>query len=61
MLIAEKKKQTVGKEHFETVLRIDKEFTSYMSALQKGETEEVAEGKGDRLADLGGFQEVERP
>lgn len=61
MLIAEKKKQTVGQQHFETVLRIGKEFSSYMSALQKGEAEEVAEGKGDRLADLGGFQEVERP
>ncbi|MCJ1264429.1 hypothetical protein MMC22_004300 [Lobaria immixta] len=61
MLVAEKKKQTVGQEHFETVLRIGKEFSSYMSALQEGEAEEVAEGKGDRLADLGGFQEVERP
>lgn len=61
MLVAEKKKQTVGQEHFETVLRIGKEFSSYMSALQKGEAEEVAESKGDRLADLGGFQEVERP
>ncbi|MCJ1463470.1 hypothetical protein MMC07_002077 [Pseudocyphellaria aurata] len=61
MLIAEKKKQRLGQQHFETVLRIGKEFSSYMSALQKGEAEEVAEGKGDRLADLGGFQEVEKP
>lgn len=43
------------------VLRIGKEFSSYMSALQKGEAEEVAESKGDRLADLSGFQEIERP
>lgn len=59
--MAEKKKEVVGKKHFETVLRIGKEFESYMNVLRNGEADVVAEVKGERLADLGGFQEVERP
>ncbi|KAI4114724.1 MAG: hypothetical protein LQ345_004546 [Seirophora villosa] len=58
LLVAEKQKQPVGQRHFETVLRIGREFESYMNVLRKGEADVVAEVKGDRLADLGGFQEV---
>ncbi|KAI4289373.1 MAG: hypothetical protein L6R35_001358 [Caloplaca aegaea] len=58
LLVAEKKKEAVGQKHFETVLRIGREFESYMNVLRKGEADVVAEVKGDRLADLGGFQEV---
>lgn len=61
LLVAEKKKETVGKKHFDTVLRIGKEFENYMNVLRKGEVDVVAEAKGDRLADLGGFQEVNNP
>lgn len=32
-----------------------------MSALQDGDEAAVADRRGTRLADLGGFQEVERP
>ncbi|KAL8941963.1 MAG: hypothetical protein Q9216_001943 [Gyalolechia sp. 2 TL-2023] len=60
LLVAEKKKEIVSRKHFETVLRIGKEFENYMNVLRKGEADVVAEVKGDRLADLGGFQEVER-
>lgn len=61
LLVAEKKGEVVGRKHFETVLRIGREFEDYMNVLRKGEADVVAEVKGDRLADLGGFQEVERP
>ncbi|KAL8678206.1 MAG: hypothetical protein Q9186_005424 [Xanthomendoza sp. 1 TL-2023] len=58
LLVAEKKKEVVGEKHFETVLRIGREFENYMSVLRKGDADVIAEVKGDRLADLGGFQEV---
>ncbi|KAL8692685.1 MAG: hypothetical protein Q9218_002334 [Villophora microphyllina] len=45
LLVAEKKKETVSKKHFETILRIGKEFENYMYMLKKGET--------DGMADLG--------
>ncbi|KAL8918837.1 MAG: hypothetical protein Q9208_007094 [Pyrenodesmia sp. 3 TL-2023] len=61
LLVAEKKGEVVGKKHFDTVLRIGREFESYMNVLRKGEADVIAEVKGDRLADLSGFQEVERP
>ncbi|KAL8897984.1 MAG: hypothetical protein Q9207_006925 [Kuettlingeria erythrocarpa] len=61
LLVAEKKGEVVGKKHFDTVLRIGREFENYMNVLRKGEADVIAEVKGDRLADLGGFQEVERP
>lgn len=61
LLVADKKGEVVGKKHFDTVLRIGKEFENYMNVLRKGEADVIAEVKGDRLADLGGFQEVERP
>ncbi|KAL8953414.1 MAG: hypothetical protein Q9222_000727 [Ikaeria aurantiellina] len=61
LLVAEKKKETVSKKHFDTILRIGKEFENYMNVLRKGEADVIAEVKGDRLADLGGFQEVEKP
>ncbi|KAI4209872.1 MAG: hypothetical protein LQ351_007226 [Letrouitia transgressa] len=61
LLVAEKKKETVGKKHFDTVLRIGKEFENYMNVLRKGEVDVIAEAKGDRLADLGSFQEVNKP
>lgn len=59
LLVAEKKQETVGEKHFETVLKIGREFTGYMSALQDGDEATVAESQGKRLADLAGFQEVE--
>ncbi|KAL8726609.1 MAG: hypothetical protein Q9166_006644 [cf. Caloplaca sp. 2 TL-2023] len=61
LLVAEKKKETVDKRHFETVLRIGKEFEAHMNVLRKGDADVIAEVKGDRLADLGGFQEVDAP
>lgn len=57
--MAEKKQETIGEKHFETVLKIGREFTGYMSALQDGDEATVAESQGKRLADLAGFQEVE--
>ncbi|KAG7004914.1 hypothetical protein G7Y79_00022g051350 [Physcia stellaris] len=61
MLVAEKKKQVPAKAHFETVLKIGRDFERYMSALQRAEPEAVAEKKGERLAGVEGFLEVERP
>ncbi|CAL8578347.1 hypothetical protein XPA_004136 [Xanthoria parietina] len=61
LLVAEKKKETVGEKHFDTVLRIGREFESYMNVLRKGDADVIAEVKGDRLADLGGFQEIDKP
>ncbi|KAL8879103.1 MAG: hypothetical protein Q9198_003221 [Flavoplaca austrocitrina] len=61
LLVAEKKKEVVSEKHFETVLRIGREFESYMNVLRKGDADVIAEVKGDRLADLGGFQEIDRP
>ncbi|KAL8771618.1 MAG: hypothetical protein Q9209_003062 [Squamulea sp. 1 TL-2023] len=61
LLVAEKKKESVGEKHFETVLRIGRDFENYMNVLRKGEADVIAEVKGDRLADLGGFQEVDKP
>ncbi|KAL8861641.1 MAG: hypothetical protein Q9178_001842 [Gyalolechia marmorata] len=61
LLVAEKKKEIVSEKHFETILRIGREFDSYMNVLRKGEADVIAEVKGDRLADLGGFQEIDRP
>ncbi|KAL8795715.1 MAG: hypothetical protein Q9182_007494 [Xanthomendoza sp. 2 TL-2023] len=58
LLVAEKKKEVVSEKHFETVLRIGREFEDYMKVLRKGDADVIAEVKGDRLADLGGFQEV---
>ena len=61
LLVAEKKKEVVSEKHFETVLRIGRDFESYMNVLRKGDADVIAEVKGDRLADLGGFQEIDRP
>lgn len=61
MLVAEKKKEVPGQQHFETVLKIGRDFEEYMSTLQFAGPEEVAERKGDRLAGYEGFQEVEKP
>ena len=61
MLVAEKKKQVPSKAHFETVLKIGRDFERYMSALQRAEPEAVAEKKGERLAGVEGFLEVEKP
>ena len=61
LLVAEKKKETVSRKHFDTVLRIGREFEDYMNVLRKGDADVIAEVKGDRLADLGGFQEVDKP
>ncbi|KAL9595503.1 MAG: hypothetical protein Q9219_006401 [cf. Caloplaca sp. 3 TL-2023] len=59
LLVAEKEGKAVGKEHFERVLKIGREFEGYMSALKKVDgAEGRAERRGERLADLGGFQEV---
>ncbi|KAL8796093.1 MAG: hypothetical protein Q9195_001425 [Heterodermia aff. obscurata] len=60
MLVAEKKKEVPSKGHFETVLKIGRDFERYMSALQKAEGETVAEIKGERLAGVEGFEEVEK-
>ncbi|KAL8666264.1 MAG: hypothetical protein Q9202_001532 [Teloschistes flavicans] len=43
LMVAEKKKEVVGKKHFETVLRIGKEFENYMYVLKKGETDGMAD------------------
>ncbi|KAL8702970.1 MAG: hypothetical protein Q9201_003853 [Fulgogasparrea decipioides] len=42
LLVAEKKKEIVSKKHFETVLRIGKEFENYMFILKKGEADELS-------------------
>ncbi|KAI4205353.1 MAG: hypothetical protein LQ350_000393 [Teloschistes chrysophthalmus] len=44
LMVAEKKKEVVGKKHFETVLRVGKEFENYMYVLKKGETDGMADG-----------------
>ncbi|KAL8997627.1 MAG: hypothetical protein Q9169_003175 [Polycauliona sp. 2 TL-2023] len=61
LLVAQRKKETVAEKHFDTVLRIGREFESYMNVLRKGDADVIAEVKGDRLADLGGFQEIDKP
>lgn len=66
MLVAERKKEMPGEKHFETVLKIGRDFEMYLSALQGVDGEGLAERRGDRLAGdrmaiLSGFQEVERP
>ena len=50
MVVAEKKGEALGKGHFETVLRLGGAFEGYMRAL-KGPEGEVAERRGERLAD----------
>ena len=59
MLVAEKKREVPGKGHFETVLKIGRDFERYMSALQMAEADALAERKGERLAGVEGFYEVE--
>ena len=59
MLVAEKKKEVPSKAHFETVLKIGRDFERYMSALQMAEADTLAEKKGERLAGVEGFYEVE--
>jgi len=61
MLVADRKKEAPNEQHFETVLKIGRDFEQYLSALQMGDADFVAERKGDRLAAYEGFQEVERP
>ena len=61
LLVAERKQEMLGQQHFETVLKIGRDFEQYMSALHHADPEIVAERKGDRLAGYEGFQEVERP
>lgn len=60
MLVAEKKRETPSRQHFETVLKIARDFEQYMGALRP-DPDLVAERKGERLAGYEGFQEVERP
>lgn len=59
MLVAEKKKEAPSKAHFDTVLKIGRDFERYMSALKIGEPDAVAEKKGERLAGVEGFYEVQ--
>lgn len=61
MLVAERKKEAPNEQHFETVLKIGRDFEQYLSALQMGDADYVAERKGDRLAAYERFQEVEKP
>ena len=61
MLVAEKKGEMPGQSHFETVIKIGRDFETYLGALQGVGPEVVAERRGDRLAGYEGFQEVERP
>ncbi|KAL8720922.1 MAG: hypothetical protein Q9181_007817 [Wetmoreana brouardii] len=42
LLVAEKKKEIVSRKHFETVLRIGKEFENFMFVLKKGEADELS-------------------
>lgn len=60
MLVAEKKKEVPNKGHFETVLKIGRDFEMYMGALRP-DPELVAEKRGERLKGFEGFMEVERP
>ena len=50
MVVAEKKGEVLGRGHFETVLRLGGVFEGYMRAL-KGSEGEVAERRGERLAE----------
>ncbi len=61
MLVADRKNEAPNEQHFETVLKIGRDFDQYLSALQMGDADFVAERKGDRLAAYERFQEVERP
>lgn len=61
MLVADRKNEAPNERHFETVLKIGRDFEQYLSALQMGDADYVAERKGDRLAAYERFQEVERP
>lgn len=52
LALAQDKGEKVSAEHFNTVIRLGNTFTRYMHSLQKLESDEVAQVKGDRLADM---------
>ena len=57
MLVAEKKKEAPSQQHFETVLKIGRDFEQYMGALRP-DLDGMVEKRGERLAGYEGFQEV---
>ncbi|KAI0886592.1 uncharacterized protein GGS22DRAFT_198988 [Annulohypoxylon maeteangense] len=53
LALAQNKQERLCAKHFNTVIRLGNTFTKYMTRLQKVEADELAQVKGDRLAEMG--------
>ncbi|KAI1459643.1 hypothetical protein F4805DRAFT_419753 [Annulohypoxylon moriforme] len=53
LALAQNKQEKLCAKHFNTVIRLGNTFTQYMTKLQKVEADELAQVKGDRLAEMG--------
>ncbi|KAL1981791.1 hypothetical protein VTN96DRAFT_2129 [Rasamsonia emersonii] len=52
LALAADKGEKLSAKHFNTVIQLGNTFTQYMKRLQKAESEEIAQMKGDRLATM---------
>ncbi|KAI1412092.1 hypothetical protein F5Y13DRAFT_51031 [Hypoxylon sp. FL1857] len=52
LALAQNKQERLCVKHFNTVIRLGNTFTQYMTRLQKVEADELAQVKGDRLAEM---------
>ncbi|OTA54474.1 P-loop containing nucleoside triphosphate hydrolase protein [Hypoxylon sp. EC38] len=52
LALAQNKQERLCAKHFNTVIRLGNTFTQYMTRLQKVEADELAQVKGDRLAEM---------
>ncbi|OTA99037.1 hypothetical protein M426DRAFT_325499 [Hypoxylon sp. CI-4A] len=52
LALAQNKKERLSAKHFNTVIKFGNTFTQYMTRLQKVEADELAQVKGDRLAEM---------
>ncbi|KAI0148459.1 P-loop containing nucleoside triphosphate hydrolase protein [Xylariaceae sp. FL1272] len=57
LALAADKKEKVSAKHFNTVIRLGNTFTTYMNRLHKLRSDEIAQVKGDRLAEMRGLLE----
>lgn len=52
LALAQDKGETLAAKHFNTVIELGNTFTQYLRKLQKLESDELAQVKGDRLAEM---------
>lgn len=52
LALAQEKRERVSAKHFSTVIELGNTFAKYMTRLQKLDLDEIAQVKGDRLAEM---------